>query len=566
MNHIFKKIWNKSLGRMIVVSENAKSAGKTDNTTGIQQNSLSNVQCDEQGKSGVFSFKPFVLQSLALSVAMILGGNTQADDNYAHTTTDTALGSAKGSAHTATTTAGKITAVGGITVTTTGAGTNLNHIDSFTVNGVKTTNPTAVAEFINAAKKGGNIAVGSYSSAVGTANIASGSSSSAVGFNNNASSHYSSAVGTLNFAKGQYSTAMGMENYTQNQSSAAVGTRKIPNQALTPFVTGGVITSVNGIAVTATGSSLNDITHINGTAVNATELNAFLEHLIWGGNLALADESSVFGVGGITTGNRSTAIGYDSLADEANTISVGRAGAEKRITNVATPTKATDAANKGYVDTKFASVTGGTVASDNYARSTTDTAIGSARGVAHTTTLTAGKITAVGGITVTTTGAGTSLDDIDSFTANGVTTTKAANPTAVAEFINAAKKGGNIAVGSYSSAVGTANIASGFSSSAVGFNNNASGYYSSAVGYMNTASGSNSSAVGYVNIASGWYSSAVGYRNEASGLGSNAVGGNNLAKSQASNAFGITNTVDHGASNTNPFISDNSIGLTHCYL
>ena len=150
MNHIFKKIWNKSLGRMIVVSENAKSAGKTDNTTGIQQNSLSNAHYDERGKSGVFSFKPFVLQSLALSVAMILGGNTQADDNYARSTTDTALGSARGIAHKTTTTAGKITAVGGITVTTTGAGTSLDDIDSFTVGGVTTTkaaNPTAVAAF-----------------------------------------------------------------------------------------------------------------------------------------------------------------------------------------------------------------------------------------------------------------------------------------------------------------------------------------------------------------------------------------------------------------------------------
>ncbi len=60
MNHIFKKIWNKSLGRIIVVSENAKSAGKTDNTTGTQSNSLSNAHYDEQGKSGVFSFKPLV--------------------------------------------------------------------------------------------------------------------------------------------------------------------------------------------------------------------------------------------------------------------------------------------------------------------------------------------------------------------------------------------------------------------------------------------------------------------------------------------------------------------------
>ena len=63
MNHIFKKIWNKSLGRMIVVSENAKSAGKTDNTTGIQQNSLSNIHNDEQGKNEVLVFKSFVLHS-----------------------------------------------------------------------------------------------------------------------------------------------------------------------------------------------------------------------------------------------------------------------------------------------------------------------------------------------------------------------------------------------------------------------------------------------------------------------------------------------------------------------
>ena len=30
MNKIFKVIFNKSLGRMVIVSENAKSAGKTD--------------------------------------------------------------------------------------------------------------------------------------------------------------------------------------------------------------------------------------------------------------------------------------------------------------------------------------------------------------------------------------------------------------------------------------------------------------------------------------------------------------------------------------------------------
>ena len=34
MNHIFRKIWNKSLGKMVVASENAKSSGKSNTTTG----------------------------------------------------------------------------------------------------------------------------------------------------------------------------------------------------------------------------------------------------------------------------------------------------------------------------------------------------------------------------------------------------------------------------------------------------------------------------------------------------------------------------------------------------
>ena len=80
MNHIFKKIWNKSLGRMIVVSETAKSAGKTANATGTTENSLSNAHYDEQGKNEVLVFKSFVLHSLVLSIAAITGSNVWAGD------------------------------------------------------------------------------------------------------------------------------------------------------------------------------------------------------------------------------------------------------------------------------------------------------------------------------------------------------------------------------------------------------------------------------------------------------------------------------------------------------
>lgn len=44
------------------------------------------------------------------------------------------------------------------------------------------------------------------------------------------------------------------------------------------------------------------------------------------------------------------AIGAGSVTTAPNTVSVGAPGAERRITNVATPINPTDAVNKAYVD------------------------------------------------------------------------------------------------------------------------------------------------------------------------------------------------------------------------
>ncbi|MFO1353806.1 MAG: hypothetical protein U1E88_04775 [Acinetobacter sp.] len=54
-------------------------------------------------------------------------------DNYAHTSTATALGSAKGTAHISTNSDATLTSVAGITVTSTSL--NMDDIDSFTVGG-----------------------------------------------------------------------------------------------------------------------------------------------------------------------------------------------------------------------------------------------------------------------------------------------------------------------------------------------------------------------------------------------------------------------------------------------
>ncbi|WP_368572158.1 ESPR-type extended signal peptide-containing protein, partial [Acinetobacter junii] len=314
MNHIFKKIWNKSLGRMIVVSENAKSAGKTDNTTGIQQNSLSNVHDDEQGKNFVFSFKPLVLKSLVLSIAAITGVNVWADDNYAHISTDTALGSAKGYAHATTKEAGtnKITKVGGITVTTTGTGTSLDDIDSFTANSIKITDPTAVAAFINAAKKGGNIAIGDYSSAMGTANIALGSGSSAMGFENSASGFSSSAVGFRNEASGQNSNAVGVNNIASGNSSSALGTYNIALGGASNAM--GYNNAASGAMSSALGY-LNNASGVHSTAVGSENVASAIK------SSALGHRNQATGFGSIAVGNGFSLPGQASI--NGNTITYG---------------------------------------------------------------------------------------------------------------------------------------------------------------------------------------------------------------------------------------------------
>lgn len=75
MNKIYKIVWNKTLAQMVVVSENAKSAGKSNTTTGtILDNSLSKSgHYSDQSKNSVFAQSLFVFKSLCWSIALVSG-------------------------------------------------------------------------------------------------------------------------------------------------------------------------------------------------------------------------------------------------------------------------------------------------------------------------------------------------------------------------------------------------------------------------------------------------------------------------------------------------------------
>lgn len=88
-----------------------------------------------------------------------------------------------------------------------------------------------------------------------------------------------------------------------------------------------------------------------GTGAQATGTNttAVGDNAVASGNSAAA-----FGNNAQATHDNSVAIGNGSSTSAVNTVSVGSAGSERRITNVATPTNSTDAANKQYVDDQIA--------------------------------------------------------------------------------------------------------------------------------------------------------------------------------------------------------------------
>ena len=120
---------------------------------------------------------------------------------------------------------------------------------------------------------------------------------------------------------------------------------------------------------------------------------------------------------------------------------------------------------------------------------------------------------------------------------------------------------GNVASGSYSTAMGYNTIASGDTATAIGShtvasgqNSLASGYQSVASGWLSTALGDSAVASGYAatatgsrTVASGFYSTAMGLLTNASGAFASAMGIGTVAAGDVSTALGFGLTLDASA-------------------
>ena len=129
-----------------------------------------------------------------------------------------------------------------------------------------------------------------------------------------------------------------------------------PTPPTPPTARGANVGADNGTAV---GSGAT----IAATATNSVAVGA--------GSSVTAADGTAIGQGATVTATGAVAIGQGSVANQANTVSVGSVGNERRVTNVAAGTAATDAANVGQMQAgDAATLTSANTYTDNTATQT----------------------------------------------------------------------------------------------------------------------------------------------------------------------------------------------------
>ena len=174
-------------------------------------------------------------------------------------------------------------------------------------------------------KKDDSQSIGEDSIAVGPEARANGISSIAMGQKANAYRENSVAIGKESAAIGLNSTAIGSTS----------GVAREPNISKD---TNGKIIAIDGLAVTTdsstNGTSTDHIRTINGITVTTVQVDALLDLLGSGANLALGKNSLALGTSNLATGESSIALGDSSTAVAKETIAIGNnasASGEKAI-------------------------------------------------------------------------------------------------------------------------------------------------------------------------------------------------------------------------------------------
>ncbi|WP_293706587.1 ESPR-type extended signal peptide-containing protein [Stenotrophomonas sp. UBA7606] len=340
MNLIYRKVWSRALGQMVVASEFASSQGRS---TSIDKRTRSDLRLLVLAIT--FALGVAADNSHAQAQSFAGGGSDQCDTLYsanvggcagegisvslgarAYTANDYALALAQMPLNGALVGANPVNPAQSFAPAASAASTG----QYFSANGVGDGNDDAVASGSGSLAAGvGSHAVGVESTAVGSYNEAGGDYTTAIGYENAALGTSSSAVGSFNQVNGENANAFGTTNFVDGANATAVGS--------------------NAVALGAGSLALGNMAQASLERALAAGDGAkadALDSIALGSNaLAEASNAVSLGVNAQAANIDSVALGAGSVTDRDLSVSVGDAGRERQVTHVAAGTEGTDAVN-----------------------------------------------------------------------------------------------------------------------------------------------------------------------------------------------------------------------------
>ena len=406
----------------------------------------------------------------------------------------------------------------------------------------------------------------SADSAIAIGNGANVNSTNAIALGNKALVGFldtgSIAIGSSSTAHGVNSIAMGDHSSTISDDALAIGANsKTYNQsvAIGSGAKAGTVTTTGAVAV-----GYNAVASGLSTSSIGRNSQATANYGVALGAGAIADRSGMNGAKELFS--------KTTVASTQGAVSVGSAGMERQITNVAGGTQATDAVNVRQLQSVSDSsvhydinpdgtvnYNNVTLGGDTYNNSThtggtkiTNVADGSAPSDAvnfsqlTTTNNNINNIYATGTkyFHANSTGADSKALGTDAIAVgvNAVADANSTNTIAMGNGASATAAGNSVVIGNNSSASYSANpiIAR---QVVIGDSANATGVAGIAIGGNASVTGNSAVGVGAATIASGVASTAVGNRSQASGLTSVALGNSSQATADNSVALGFASTT-----------------------
>ncbi|RQU38424.1 autotransporter adhesin [Burkholderia cenocepacia] len=311
MNKIYKTIWNETIRAWIAVHEHAAVCGKPARSARRQVS---------RGllALGVAATGFAVTGPDALAQTVVSGGANNAPSGKTATVDQSC-----GQNFVDRKNPGNTSSGGGTYVLTNGCSTAVGNNASAQTAGVAVGDRASAAQGGVALGVGAAAVQGNSGVAIGPVALSSGNTSIAVGRQSAASGDYSMALGNVAYAKGESGIAMGHSALADGYRSIAIGasdSRAAGNDGV------------------SNGANYNPATQTRASGANSVSLGA--------GAVTGVDDSIALGSNSVGAANAAGPAKFsgDAIAS-TGAVSVGSAGSERQIKNVAGGTAATDAVN-----------------------------------------------------------------------------------------------------------------------------------------------------------------------------------------------------------------------------